>query len=95
MPSKSKVSTDLSLCEWTRAHFADTEGLLLGVSTVNTHHSAVESKQNRLKHQAAVGDYNTDRPRVVLNSVSESVFYLSQLRVATYCPRGSQVTPCT
>ncbi len=74
VPSKSKVSTDLSLCKWTRAHFADTEGLLLGVSTINTHHSAAESKQNRLKHQAAVGDYNTDRPRAVLNSVSESLF---------------------
>lgn len=32
-------STDLSLCKWPRAHFTDTEGLLLGVSTVNTHHS--------------------------------------------------------
>lgn len=32
-------STDLSLCKWPRAHFTYTEGLLLGVSTVNTHHS--------------------------------------------------------
>lgn len=39
-----KNSSYLSLCKRARAHFTDTEGLLLGVSTVNTHHSAGEEQ---------------------------------------------------
>lgn len=39
-----KKSSYLSLCKRARAHFTDKEGLLLGVSTVNTHHSGGEEK---------------------------------------------------
>lgn len=41
---QSKVPTHLPICKWPRAHFTDTEGLLLGVSTINTHHSEGEEK---------------------------------------------------
>lgn len=59
-------STDFSICKWPRAHFTDTEGLLLCMSTVNAHHP--EGKTKNLKHKKTLllvineEKVNTDRP---------------------------------
>lgn len=45
--------TDLSFCKRPRAHFTDTEGLLLGVSAVHTKHPEWEEKQKYSEHQRA------------------------------------------